>query len=116
MTTQSAWYEAKGMLTQLFGMERDHLHVHLGLAAFFFVAILLHRRERNLLYAWLAVLVLQVINEALDARDWMRWTGTINWSEPVKDTVLTLFWPSVIVLAGPRIVRWQSPAKEQKNG
>ena len=40
----------------------------------------------------------QTVNEILDARDWINWTGTVNWAETIKDFVATLFWPSVLVL------------------
>lgn len=92
------WYDAKGWLKDFLDVASDQLHVHIGLAVFLAVALVLRRRRGAPIYAWLCVALVQAANEALDARDWIHWTGTINWPETIKDTVMTLFWPTVLVL------------------
>ncbi|MFZ5965222.1 hypothetical protein ACOXXX_19940 [Thalassococcus sp. BH17M4-6] len=96
------WYESKGWLADEFGVVRDQLHVHFGLFVFLFIAMLLRNRRYGALMAWIVVASLQAINEALDARDWMNWTGSVNWGEIASDTIATLFWPTVL------LVLWQS--------
>ena len=64
-----------------------------------------------MLVAWIVVAALQAINEALDARDWINWTGSVNWSETTKDTIATLFWPTVLLLAWRRIGKSPSPGR-----
>lgn len=79
--------------------------MHVGLGLFLGFALLLRRRRNGFLLAWLAALGLQTLNEALDDRDWVNWTGTVNWREALSDTVVTLFWPSVLLVLWPRIAR-----------
>ena len=76
----------------------NELHIHGGLAIFLLSLLALRHFRHRLALAWLTVFLVQTLNEAMDARDWMMWTGTINWAEMTKDTVLTLFWPSLLCL------------------
>lgn len=63
--------------------------------------------ELGMLLAWSIVAGLQTLNELLDARDWINWTGSVNWSETAKDFGATLFWPTVILLSW----RWIGPKR-----
>jgi hypothetical protein len=92
------WYEGKQWLSDLVGLPHDQIHLHAGLAAFLGVALLLRRHAAAPLVAWLCVAAVQAANEALDARDWIGWTGQVNWRETLGDTVVTLFWPTVLLL------------------
>ncbi|WP_272010772.1 hypothetical protein [Roseovarius sp. ZX-A-9] len=99
LTWQTAWYESKAWIQRDLGMSGDTLHVHFGLALFLACAFLLRKRRYGMLLAWGVVAVLQALNEILDARDWIIWTGSVNWLETAKDFGTTLFWPTVLLLA-----------------
>lgn len=100
---RTVWFESKGWIEDTLGIAGDQGHVHVGLALFLFAAVLLRRRKHGLLLAWLTVFLVQSVNEALDARDWINWTGTVKWSESARDFAATLFWPSVLCLLGRRV-------------
>ncbi len=99
MTWRNVWFESKAWLRELIGVTSDQMHVHFGLAVFLACAFLFRKRRRGGLIAWMIVAGLQTFNEALDARDWINWTGTVNWSEASKDFASTLFWPTVLLLS-----------------
>lgn len=46
--------------------------------------------------ALVPVFLLQGLNEALDARDWWHWTGTVQWSEMLTDTLATIAAPTLL--------------------
>lgn len=102
LNSRNFWFEGKAWFESQIGMLNDQLHVHLGLFVFLTRAVLLRRRRHGMILAWTVVAALQATNEAFDARDWINWTGTVNWSETIKDSVATLFWPTVLLL----IWRW----------
>lgn len=45
----------------------------------------------------MCLLAFQCLNEILDAVQWMRWTGEVNWAGAFSDVVLTVALP---VLSG----------------
>lgn len=93
------WYGLKDAVARLFPVAHDAMHVHVGLAIFLLCALLLRRHRHGAGLAWLAVLALEIVNEGLDARDWILWTGHVNWPETARDMIDTLLWPSLL-LAG----------------
>lgn len=97
------WYDAKAWIASYLGVTNDQIHVHAGLAVFLGVLLLMRRRRGAPIVAWLAVLAFEVANEALDARDWIHWTGTVNWAETARDMGATLFWPTVLMLLARRL-------------
>lgn len=100
---RTVWAESKRWIEDTLGIAGDQVHVHIGLAMFLIAAVILRRRKRGLLLAWLIVFFLQGFNEALDAWVWLNWTGTVNWAESARDFAATLFWPSVLCLLGRRV-------------
>ncbi|MDU8946163.1 hypothetical protein [Ovoidimarina sediminis] len=98
LTWRTAWFESKAWVKEALGVSEEVLHVHLGLAVFLGLALLLRRRRFGVALAWLILLCLQALNEALDARDWIMWTGDVNWRETLADFAQTLFWPTVLLL------------------
>lgn len=78
------------------GLSRDALHIYVGMAMFIAVAVST-RRVRPYL-AWLSVLALACVGEALDWRDDLADFGYWKWKDGVHDVMNTLFWPSVITL------------------
>lgn len=102
-TWQHLWVRMKDWLENDLSVSTDHLHVHLGLFVFLPIALALRHWRQGPLVAWLAVALAQVLNEVLDARVWIAWTGTVNLSEAASDTILTLFWPTVLLFVWRRI-------------
>ncbi len=103
LNSRNFWFEGKAWFTSQTGVLNDQLHVHFGLFVFLACAVLLRRLRHGMVLAWTIVAVLQATNEAFDARDWINWTGTVNWSEIVKDSIATLFWPTVLLLLWRRV-------------
>ena len=64
-----------------------------GFALFLRFAALARERKFGLVAVSSGVLLLQLINEALDARDWIHWTG-VNWLQAARHTALTMAVPS----------------------
>lgn len=79
-------------------MPSDAFHLPLGLVAYLAAALVLRRFRWGPVWALLPVLLLQGLNEALDARDWWRWTGTVPWTEAAIDTAATLGVPVVVAV------------------
>ena len=77
--------------------ERDILSPH-GRVQFACESLKATTRLMNVI-AWLATLSLEMVNEGLDARDWILWTGHVNWPETARDMVDTLLWPSILLAA-----------------
>ena len=98
LTWRNVWFESKALFERELGMSKDLMHVHFGLGLFLIFAVLLRNRRNGMLLAWSIVASLQALNELLDARDWINWTGSVNWSETAKDFGTTLLWPTVILL------------------
>ncbi|MBS9719648.1 hypothetical protein JYU29_02990 [Tianweitania sp. BSSL-BM11] len=93
------WYHIKSWVADSISLSHDAMHVHVGLFIFFVLLWLFRRSPRRLALAWALTLAATLFNEALDAYDWILWTGTINWMESLKDTVNTMFWPTLTAIA-----------------
>lgn len=66
--------------------------------AYLAAAWALRRFRWGPVWALLPVLLLQGLNEALDARDWWRWTEAVPWTEAVVDTLATIALPIVVAI------------------
>lgn len=92
------WTSLKGQLVDSLGVERDLLHVPFGILLFSLLVLVFWRRADRLSLALFGLLLLQLVNEALDAVQWVLWTGRIPWSEAAWDTAVTLAVPLAAVL------------------
>lgn len=92
------WYHVKEPIVLFFGMSRDALHIHLGLALFLLTAALFRGNPRRFLYAWIAVLAAQTVNELLDLHDWYQWTQHWNWRKSMIDYMHTMLWPTILLI------------------
>lgn len=90
------WHYYKEPIVDFFQMSRDALHVHLGLAIFLSIFVLLNGRRHAVFWAWAFVLCVQIINELLDFHDWYIWVQAWNWRKSLRDCAHTLLWPSVL--------------------
>lgn len=79
------------------GISKDALHIHLGLAIFA-ILILVLRRSPGSLMPWLGVLAFELINEAMDIFHWHEGAFSFEIGDSFKDIVSTMFWPSVVML------------------
>lgn len=89
---------AKQRLADAVGVDSSLLHVPVGLACFGLFWALFRGRPRGAVWSAVAVLCLQLVNECVDAVQWMRWTGAVNWREAFGDVLLTMTAPVAIVL------------------
>lgn len=105
------WHIIKDLIADTAGLSRPVLHVLFGAIAFTVFGWLLRHKHRGLLHAWLIVFGLEIINEAADAYDWIRWTGGINTADTIEDIFLTMMAPTLMiaVLTGWRLIR---PSRE----
>ena len=95
------WYEFKLFLTHVSGISMDALHVVAGvliqmLAAAMFRSSLASWRP------WFVVLGLELLNEAADL--WIeRWPHPgMQFGEGAKDILLTMFLPTLLLMAASR--------------
>ena len=92
------WYQLKDPVADLFGLSHDAMHVHVGLAIFLMVAVLLRKVRGGVWIALGLVLAAELVNEVGDSLDWIRWTGAPNLVESAKDVVSTVLWPLLLAV------------------
>ena len=90
------WYDGKRDFLDWIGLGNAEIHIHFGIATFLVLALLFRRYRHGLIFAWLGVFLAQTANEAMDAIDWIRWTGGVNWRDAGGDYLDTMFWPTVL--------------------
>jgi len=93
-----AWYMIKEPIANVFGLPRPMLHMLFGAILFVVSAWLFRPRRLGFLYAWLIVLGIELLNEAGDAYDWIRWTGGINTGDTIEDILLTMLSPTILAV------------------
>jgi hypothetical protein len=79
------------------GLDKDALHIYVGLVVFFTVAALFKRPLRSQV-PWLVVLAVAIVGEFFDMRDDIASLGHWRWKASLHDIVNTQFWPAVIML------------------
>jgi hypothetical protein len=91
----SAVQTIKLMVVSFTGLEKDALHIYIGLSVFLgFAAVF--RQPLRAPGPWLAVLVVAVCGELLDLRDDLASLGHWRWKTSLHDILNTLFWPTVL--------------------
>lgn len=95
----SSFQAAKQLVQSWSGLEKDALHVYVGLGVFLAASLLSRRTVRSIL-PWLTVLGVALLGEGLDLRDGLRGFGHWRWTDSVHDILNTLFWPTVMVVLG----------------
>lgn len=108
----------KDFLEALLHIDRNTLHVHLGLVLFFVLAATFRSRHRFArALVWLAVVA--VLNECFDLLGAYAKGHSLAWGESVADIVNTLLWPAVWALFGSRFLQfWRrdaSPTPSMEN-
>ena len=79
------------------GLEKDALHIYVGLGIFLGFAALL-KRPLRCAAPWLAVLFFAVGGELFDMRDDIASLGLWRWRASLHDVLNTIFWPTVFLL------------------
>ena len=107
MNLDLEWYQLKLFAQHATGMSMDGLHVIAGVVLQLLFALLL-RSSISRPLPWLAVLLLELINEANDFRVELWPEPAMQAGEAVKDMVLTMLLPTALLLAAryrPRLFR-----------
>ena len=102
VASPEGWENAKVWLTDVLVLSRDALHIHIGLALFFLVALVL-RIPIGDLRPWLAVLLFTIMGEVFDAWVLIEQSGPPLPAMHLHDIWNTMLWPTALTLAG----RWR---------
>ena len=88
---------------------KDALHIYAGM--FLFIGVrLVWRRRGGWVLGWLAALTAALMVEFLDIRTELMEGNIQPDAEHWKDVWNTMFWPSVLLLVGPRLQPRPKPA------
>ena len=99
-----AYTNLKDLLGALLRLAPDALHVHVGIAIFFAVALLV-RTHRPFLTAYWVVLAVAVAAEVFDLLYDLQLGHRLRWLNSVKDIANAMVWPTAWMLVGPKVVR-----------
>jgi hypothetical protein len=95
------WYQFKLFVEHASGISMDALHIIIGFILYLLAALVLRRSAASGL-PWLAVLVLEIGNEAYDLTI-ERWPNVgSQLGEGAKDVILTMALPTLIMLIARR--------------
>jgi len=98
------WSDIKGGAVVNLPIDHEALHVHLGLALFLSLAWAFRHRRYGVIGAWIALLCIQLSNEALDVWDFAKLKIPVRWPEAISDTFNTMLWPTACMIV---FVVWQ---------
>jgi len=99
----------KTQISDLLGISKDALHIHLGLAIYLIVVVVF-RRPLASWVPWLALLGFEIVNEFTDIFH----EGVMRFQvgDSLKDVLNTMFWPTVVLLAA----RWHRSRRRAAAG
>lgn len=98
----------KTELSEVLGITKDALHIHIGLAIFLGVAFIF-RRPLTSWIPWLALLAFELVNELMDIFHLHNGAIGFEIGDSVKDVLNTMFWPTIVLFAA----RWLRRRKEK---
>lgn len=90
--------DLKIAISEAIGLSKDALHIHLGLAIFVALILVLRKSPASLV-PWLGLLAFELVNELIDAFHWRNGELDIDFPGALKDIGNTMFWPTVVVVA-----------------
>lgn len=85
-------------ISDFIGLSKDALHIHVGLAIFVALILVLRKSPGSLL-PWLGLLAFELVNELVDAFHWRTGELDIDLPGALKDIGNTMFWPTVVLVA-----------------
>ena len=107
-------------LATFLGISKDALHIHLGLALFVGLVLVLRRSPSSPL-PWLIILGLEFANELMDIFHWHAGAWSFELGDSAKDLVNTMLWPTAILLLArlglcsrPRVNDLHAPRPESR--
>lgn len=109
------WYQWKLLLQHATGFSMDALHVIVGVVLQLALAALF-RTSVGGLWPWLAVLAIELVNEANDLRVETWPAPGMQYGESIKDIVLTMLLPTLLLLVSrflPRLLTRAISAAQQ---
>ena len=98
----------KTEVSELLGITKDALHIHIGLAIFLGVAFIF-RRPLTSWIPWLVLLVFELVNELMDIFHVHNGAIGFEVGDSAKDVLNTMFWPTAVLFAA----RWLRRRKEK---
>jgi hypothetical protein len=101
----------KIQLSELLGITKDALHIHIGLAIFL-VAALVFRRSLASWIPWLSLLAFEIVNELMDVFHLHEGAFSVEVGDSPKDILNTMFWPTMVLLG----LRWQRHRNASSEG
>jgi hypothetical protein len=107
------WIYYKSWLSLAAGVSDDVLHIFAGLGLVVLFAAVLRRAPWHWL-PWLGALVLELANETYDLTQTSYVTGEGNFPAAWHDVWMTMLWPTVIVLAFPRLAARADATAERR--
>lgn len=109
MDLVTSYYDLILMVKTTSGIPDPLLHMHAGMAIYLVSQMLLGSRRAS----WMAlsiVLEIELFNEVMN----YLYYGSWRWADTLQDIALTLFWPTMCVLAGKyRRWRWTQIKKRE---
>ena len=109
------WWQMKLWVEESTGLNMDALHVHAGVLAQLFLALIL-RRSIGSVWPWLILLAAQVGNEWWDLTYEIWPTRDQQWAESIRDTWNTMLLPTLLLIlsrfAPGLLVRRERPKAE----
>lgn len=96
------YHRATDKILAMTGMGDKAMHACAGLAIYTIAQSIVVRRGATL-YALLAVVLIEGVNEVLDRAFWGSW----RWSDTSLDFLATAFWPTMLfIMSKYRRIRW----------
>ena len=96
--TNLGWYQVKLFLAHASGISMDAWHILVGVGLFLLAALVLRRSIASPL-PWVAVLLLEIGNEAYDLHVELWPDPGSQIGEGVKDIMLTMLLPTLLMVA-----------------
>lgn len=84
-------------LADWLGITKDALHIHIGLAIFVGLLVLLKRSPASLV-PWLGVLGFELVNELMDIFHWHAGSFSFEVGDSLKDIANTMAWPTIVLV------------------
>lgn len=109
--TLLGWYQIKLFLRHASGISMDALHILVGFGIFLFAALVLRRSVASPL-PWLAILLLEICNEAYDLHVEIWPDPGSQLGEAAKDILLTMILPTLLLL----VARWRPTLLARDSG